>query len=51
MATTGSLGSLYYLCASFIKGCTGNRYGHTGSLTGSFSTTTVVKGIFLRWNR
>ena len=51
MATTGSLGSLYYLCALFIEGCTGNRHEHTGSHTGSFSTTTMVKESFTAGNK
>ena len=50
MATTGSLGSLYYLCTLFIEGCTGNRHEHTGSHTGSFSTTTMVKESFTTGN-
>jgi hypothetical protein len=50
MAATGSYRFPHYLCTLFIEGCTGNRYDHAGSLTGSFSTTTMVKESFTTGN-
>ena len=50
MATTGAYRFPHYLCALFIEGCTGNRYGHAGSPTGSFFNHHRGKGIFLAGN-
>ena len=48
---TGACRFPRYLCALFIEGCIGNRYGHTGSPTGSFLTTTMVKESFTAGNK
>ena len=44
---TGAYRFPRYLCALFIDGCIGNRYGHTGS----FLTTTMVKESFCAGNK